>query len=377
MLIVLIANSQEQAGREVTLVNTNNDWVNLLRDDYLFKSGDDGVCLVAEIKHSNFVAAANNFRVQSRSILSYNPEFVLISKLNQSMDASIRDFADVSLEEYSYNEEGLLASTTIRVKERGRWILKERVSNTYNRSGNLERTLLESFNHTSNDFVPVSDVINTVDTDGSVLVSLKRNYELRRRGFVPVSLETFKYENGLLVTSETYLYDENQKSYLLYKIESKQYDHSNRIVRNRIDGVNFVIGRSIILEQKDYTYENENSSRLLTTLISKENLETGELENAFLIKHTNYCQVSVNNDLAITIYPNPGNILGIGLTSETDENVQVEVYDLTGKMIVNSVLKSNKGTNNFQLDTEALPNGMYLVKLNTKSAQVTKEWIKN
>jgi hypothetical protein len=387
MLMALTATSQEQAGTEITLVNTNNDWINLLRDDYLFKAGDDGTCLIAEIRHSSFVPTANNFRIQSRSILTYNPDLELTNKLNQVYVSSIRNFVDESMEEYTLNSDGLLASTVSKKMINNRWITQGRVSNTYTRSGVLERKLNESFRQSDNSFIPLSDEVNTIDADGSILVTLVRNYDARSRTFVPVTLITFQHNDKLVTEVKVHVYNESTKSFSLFSIETNVYDASNRLVSKITEGVDVLVGRSVLLEQKDFTYVSPGSQRLLTTLISKENAETGEIENTFLIKHSNYCQpanqlrtTSLTEDTeleeAITIYPNPGNELNVNINAEKPELTTIKILDVTGKIIDSIAKNINTGNNNILIDTETLADGTYFIQLQSEMGIVTKQWTK-
>lgn len=94
--------------------------------------------------------------------------------------------------------------------------------------------------------------------------------------------------------------------------------------------------------------------------------------------NTQTCQVTVTyqNDLgideaelfnAVTVYPNPfTSTLIIDLTSIMNEQVKIEIYDLSGKLL----MTGNNGQNSIvSIDMHHLSIGMYQVKMITNSAQ--------
>jgi PKD repeat protein len=96
---------------------------------------------------------------------------------------------------------------------------------------------------------------------------------------------------------------------------------------------------------------------------------------------TQTCQVTVTyqNDLgigeaemfnAVTVYPNPFSAsLMVDLTSIGNENVDIEIYDLAGKLLMTG---DNKENAIVSFDMSNLSQGMYQVKLITNSAQTVR-----
>jgi len=97
--------------------------------------------------------------------------------------------------------------------------------------------------------------------------------------------------------------------------------------------------------------------------------------------NTQTCQVTVTyqNDLgigeaemfnAVTVYPNPFSAaLMIDLTSIGNENVNIEIYDLAGKLLM---VGNNNEKAIVSFDMTNLSQGMYQVKLITNSAQTVR-----
>ncbi len=72
----------------------------------------------------------------------------------------------------------------------------------------------------------------------------------------------------------------------------------------------------------------------------------------------------------IKIYPNPAS--GNSLTIDTQENVNISVFDILGKQ----VLRSQISRDNNQIDISRLNSGMYLIRLQTENGSATKKFIK-
>lgn len=81
------------------------------------------------------------------------------------------------------------------------------------------------------------------------------------------------------------------------------------------------------------------------------------------------------NDAGISFYPNPVNEhLVIHFDSNLKNDVALDVYDLTGKLISNQTVSKN--TFDYSLNTTAFSKGMYLIKLSNNDFSATDKFIK-
>ena len=72
---------------------------------------------------------------------------------------------------------------------------------------------------------------------------------------------------------------------------------------------------------------------------------------------------------AISLYPNPASReVNMRVVLSKSEVVNVQLIDVTGKTITNKQVIMNSGSNNFEMSTGDLPNGVYFIKV--KSAQL-------
>ena len=77
--------------------------------------------------------------------------------------------------------------------------------------------------------------------------------------------------------------------------------------------------------------------------------------------------MSINTDFSI--YPNPSNVGYVNISSTESETIQVNVYDILGKQVINAAVASGR------LDISTLNTGVYIVKLTQGSATTTKKLI--
>jgi hypothetical protein len=77
-------------------------------------------------------------------------------------------------------------------------------------------------------------------------------------------------------------------------------------------------------------------------------------------------------DININVFPNPSaDFIAVQYIGLNTENLDVELYDLQGKLICRSQI--NKGATNTYLDTKTVYNGNYLVKISGPGVLVTKQ----
>ncbi|MFK7920533.1 MAG: T9SS type A sorting domain-containing protein [Bacteroidia bacterium] len=77
------------------------------------------------------------------------------------------------------------------------------------------------------------------------------------------------------------------------------------------------------------------------------------------------------------VYPVPfRNELIVEFSTESAQPMYVRLYDVQGKLVVNEVYQPQAGSNRTRLNTEALPNGMYILRLEQNGLSQMKKVIK-
>ncbi len=81
----------------------------------------------------------------------------------------------------------------------------------------------------------------------------------------------------------------------------------------------------------------------------------------------------------IKIKPNPvtGSLLRIDVTSSIQDELKVQIVDLSGKIVQNYAPINLVGsTNSIDLEIESIPTGMYLLKLSSENGQITERFVR-
>jgi hypothetical protein len=79
--------------------------------------------------------------------------------------------------------------------------------------------------------------------------------------------------------------------------------------------------------------------------------------------------VSEFDATAFTVYPNPTSTGFVNITSKTNDVIQVAVFDILGKQVLNNTLKNNK------LNVTTLTSGVYIMKISQNGNTITKKLV--
>lgn len=122
-----------------------------------------------------------------------------------------------------------------------------------------------------------------------------------------------------------------------------------------------VAGKGTTLEQQDYSFEVKNPRNGISYYRLKQIDFDGEFEYSKVIS-VNF--KGENRDVG-AFYPNPSKsgLVNLDYTSQTDDEIVVSVFDVTGKLVVNQVQQISNGDNNLSFDFSELNTGIYIVKI--------------
>ena len=78
---------------------------------------------------------------------------------------------------------------------------------------------------------------------------------------------------------------------------------------------------------------------------------------------------------SISLFPNPvKNSLSVDLGTELDHLINVAVYDFIGQELIKLIVKPN--TRSIKIDTSELETGVYFVKIQNGSQELTRKFVK-
>ena len=79
----------------------------------------------------------------------------------------------------------------------------------------------------------------------------------------------------------------------------------------------------------------------------------------------------------LTLFPNPNNgQFTLQLLGNTEDDANVRVFDVTGKMVIQQRYAATKGENRFTMDMAAAPAGIYFVEVTVGDQRLVKKMIK-
>ena len=136
-----------------------------------------------------------------------------------------------------------------------------------------------------------------------------------------------------------------------------------------------------------YSYIWDNGSESLTL----ENVVDGTY--TIIVVDANGCQKTASGDFSnaatgirditndligkILISPNPASneIVKIIVASKQADNLQIDIIDISGKVLLNSQFEAKKGVNTFNLDMSVLSKGVYFVHVHSNTAFKTSKLV--
>ncbi len=88
--------------------------------------------------------------------------------------------------------------------------------------------------------------------------------------------------------------------------------------------------------------------------------------------------VNNDNDFTLKVYPNPAqNRLTVEYTTSIDANTILEVFDVTGKKVVNLQNRLTAGMHQNVINTQHFKNGIYLLRVSTGNQSAVKRFVVN
>jgi len=106
----------------------------------------------------------------------------------------------------------------------------------------------------------------------------------------------------------------------------------------------------------------------------------GSLNGRVDFKKTNLSQntAASTNDKSslnsLTVYPNPATEnASIIISLKENKNLNISIYDASGKIIFTQLMEASAGLNNFSLPIQNFENGFYFVKVNDKNSALTQK----
>jgi hypothetical protein len=83
---------------------------------------------------------------------------------------------------------------------------------------------------------------------------------------------------------------------------------------------------------------------------------------------------TVDGNLGLEAYPNPfADVLNLNISSLNSNNASVQIIDITGKEVFVKSVSLQQGVTSLALNTSALANGVYFVKVSSNEGAVVSK----
>jgi hypothetical protein len=83
---------------------------------------------------------------------------------------------------------------------------------------------------------------------------------------------------------------------------------------------------------------------------------------------TNETKVRSKDNLEVKVYPNPFHTnFNLSVASNQSEKINIIITDLSGRVLINKIVSIDKGQNEIPVETEHLPNGVYIYQIKSSN----------
>jgi Secretion system C-terminal sorting domain len=374
-----------QAGSEITKIYKDGKWIPFAKTTTEFIANDDENCLVASTTRLAYSEHAQAFKYNSRSLNIYDNSMELKHQLSQVYNHAERKWNDSRMEDYTYTKNSQLETKTLSAKVDGRWIPQSRVTMTYLREGQVSQILSEQFQHATNDFVPQSKEVFLYDGSGMLISQALNIYNSRTAQFESSTRSKFEYIHNQLAQKTNFKYSEEEKAFVYTDHEEYVYGGDTRLYKVVAKSVKPGTLIPITIGIKEIVYYLSSDDILLLTY-TKRDISTGLLVKNSRTNFLEYCKAShldVKSNEAISdasfepsIFPNPGQNLNIAIDTENDTSLEIKVFDTTGRLVLNMKENISAGSSTLPVEVQELPNGMYLIHINSDAHNKQLNWLK-
>jgi PKD repeat protein len=127
-------------------------------------------------------------------------------------------------------------------------------------------------------------------------------------------------------------------------------------------------GNSYTTQQYDYLHQNSSA-------ISYYSLSQTDYDGTNKQLGTIVLQRGKDpNNAILLVYPNPTqNWLNVHYETNNAELINLQLYDVTGRILQQQQLQANVGSNDYSITLTQLPNGIYYLRINEKVMRIVKE----
>ncbi|HEB62678.1 MAG TPA: T9SS type A sorting domain-containing protein [Bacteroidetes bacterium] len=182
---------------------------------------------------------------------------------------------------------------------------------------------------------------------------------------VPVTI----IANPLPITLTSFTAKQNQKTVLLNWQTASETDNNYFTLEHSTDGINFDFLTKVATKGNGTTEHNYRYTHQKPVVgANYYRLSQTDLDGTHKVVGVKVVTFK-SDEVVVAIEPNPvrNNILNLKYTAPFKADVEIEVVDMTGRILLQDKMIANEGLNHFELPMNNLSNGVYFLR--TKQAQ--------
>ena len=344
--------------------STNSVWDKDDMQEFTYNTGG----YATQILYYDWSTTALDWVKDTKYVLSYNADNTAKDFIVSSWNTTLNDWENSMKYEYTYTN-GKLTQVLVSSwdTDTSGWENAMKYDYEYDAGGKVTRTTYSIW--TGEDWMAMMKYEYTYDTNNRIATEIRSDWNfLTQWGLV--AMYEFKYDaNG------------NNTEYYTYKREANEW------VRQTKEITDFDLNYTYTDLILPSGYSVFFSPYTLATVSGGMNKPVQDIEYAWNTGTTNWDNKSktiyyysagpgtgvveqkADDASAITIYPNP--VANAFNLNTTESNVQISIFDLSGSLLLSKQISGSD-----PVDVSFLSEGIYMAKIVTEKATVTRKFVK-
>lgn len=168
------------------------------------------------------------------------------------------------------------------------------------------------------------------------------------------------------------------KNVLLDWITASESNNAFFTIERSFDAKNFetigeIAGAGTTNERQTYTFTDQ---QIINNGLTYYRLKQTDFDGAF--SYTNIVSIRTSNDdgLVIGQINTAGETMAVSLNSSLEESVEINVFDMSGRLLISTSEMIYVGQNEIELATGALNTGIFVMNVRTKTQNLTQKFVK-
>ena len=333
-------------------------------------------------KWSTWNTNSQSFTPSFKSELTYNTNGNLALSIMYLWNIDSQSFVIINKSEFYYdaNDNPTLQINYIWNIDNQSFVLSSKYEFYYDANENQTLWIFYRWNSDSQSFVLNSENESTYDVNGNRTLQVYYSWDYNSESLV----SSFKYEyaydaNGNQILNIRYQWNTDSQSFIPTSKEEYTYDYTKIIPRTEYISYLWLPSLGVFKpnSKKEYTIIGDNDTNVVgmgtifeydTNFNQWSEVEGEEFKSYEYYTKTSSLSAEALNDTHFSIYPSPvkDKLFIQGLSNPS----KVAIYNVLGKEVL-----SIKNTNN--INVQALPSGVYIIRISDGVGQTNRKFIKN